>query len=389
MFHLFSIMATGLMLLSAPTIQSAETLKHTIGADAYVRRFSNNPGKKEEGFAQRIALKVDLEVDSKTKIKTQTILSGDQWNGDTAGQAVSGNSDNTAGGNPVRLDYGYIETVLPNQVVLRAGRTTANFSDCFNTCDDRRDRLLLMKSYGKFLPVVLFDKRAEGEFNNSEDDRDMYAAALFHLDPTHEWALLYATWVSKNENDILKGVHNFSPYYKYRKGKLKALMVYNWLGQGTNQSIFYHHHHSYAIKVEYSLFGNLRFGAQAINSIDGGLIASGYDTYSFVVNNDPDHNRSNSKLVSLGGFGTLTGNQVDDEFFYVGRVSYDFNNQTTLNTTYGRAKEVVALKKSLMNIYDLQLAHKYTKNIDFKFASAWIRGDRNEVASLFEMNAKF
>lgn len=385
-----------LLVLCCPLLAEslfATEIQHTIGADAYVRGYNKdykaNGTSINQGVAQRIAVKVDLTVDKKTKIKTQTILSGDNWKGDSADQAVTGNSDNGAGGNPVRLDYGYIETVLPGDVIMRAGRTTANFSDCFNTCDDRRDRFLLMKFYGKFVPVILYDKRVEGSIDVANDDRDMYAAALFHLDKVHEWALLYATWLSKNPNDLLQEVHNFSPYYKYKGDKLNLLVVYNWLGQGANNSLFYHHHHSYAVKAEYQLLPSLKIGGQAIRSIDGGLIAGGYDTYSFVVNNDPDHNKSNTKLVSIGGLGTFTGDKVDDEYFYVGRLSYSVTKDTTLHAVTGLAKETVSLQDNDLMIYDVQLEHQYTKAVSFKGGLAWVTRDREEKASIFQINAKF
>lgn len=372
----------------------ATEVQHKIGADAWVRGYSIDTGSNgavnvNQGVAQRIAVKVDLTVDQKTKIKTSTILSGDNWKGDTADQVVTGDTDNGGGGTPVRLDYGYIETVLPQGVIMQAGRTTANFSDCFNTCDDRRDRLAFFKYYGKYVPVLLYDKRVEGDLNIANDDRDMYAAALFHLDKIHEWALLYATWLSKNPNDLLQKVHNFSPYYKYKGEKLNLLFVYNWLGQGANNSLFYHHHHSYAVKAEYQLLPSLKLSGQMIRSIDGGLIASGYDTYSFVVNNDPDHNSSNTRMVSIGGLGTFTGNEIDDEYFYVGRLSYSLNADTQIHGVYGLARETVSLRDQNLSIYDVQVEHQYTKALSFKAGLAWITRDREEKASMAMINAKF
>lgn len=367
----------------------ANDSKYTLNGDAYFRGYQIDPSTKSQGFAQRVRLKLNVNIDEKTKIATSAILSGDKWNGDTADQKITGNSDNGAGGNPIRLDYAYLDTQLENKITLRVGRTTANFSDCFNTCDDRRDRLLLMKFYGKYLPVILFDKRAEGDINNEQDDRDMLAAALFHIDKTHEWALLYATWLSENDADVLKKVHNFSPYYKYQKDKIMMMFIYNYLGQGKDTSWFNDHHHSFAIKSQYAFSDRFFIAAQIIGTIDGGLIASGYDTYSMAVNNSPDHNQSNNKLVSLGGLGTFTGGEVDDEYMMITRFGFKPNQNHLLTFNIARAKETISQQKNLLNIFDLQYQRTLSKNLLFKTGVALIRDDRHENTGLFELETRF
>jgi hypothetical protein len=325
--------------------------------------------------------------------------------------AVTGNSSTSnRGGNDVRLDYGFIEVPLPGNVVARAGRQEANFSDCFNTCDSRRDRLLLLKFMGNFVPALVYDKRVEGinAGNNSissggysvsgrdSADADMYAAALFHLHKTHEWALLYATWFNDDESYVLNKVHNFSPYYKYKGENFKALLVYNWLGQGTATtgttaatSQFYpDHHHSFAIKGEYRLTDKLEFSSQFIMALDGGLITSGYDTYSFVVNNDKDNNSSNTRLITMGGLGTLSGGDDADEHFLVGRVRY-FMGPVTLSAVVGKAREYVGGQDQDMMVYDMQAHYQYSKSLLVKAGLALVRGDRPAEATLFQMETAF
>jgi hypothetical protein len=366
-------------------------LKVKFGGDGYVRGFSteSNTGSKSQGYAQLLRLKLDLTTKDKISIRTRTVLSGDKWTGDTADQAISGNSSGTLdGGNPVRLDYGYIEAPLPKGWMARAGRQTANFSDCFNTCDDRRDRLMLFKFYGNLMPAVLFDKRTEGTLNKEGDDGDMYAAALFHLHARHEWALLYATWFNDDKSYVLRNVHNFSPYYKYKSPKFTGLIVWNWLGLGDRGSWYHGHHNSGAIKGEYRFHKNFDFSMQGIISEDGGLITAGYDTYSFVVNNDPDNNRSNSRLVRLGGFGTFTGGSNDDEHFIVSRLRY-LNGKFKAALAVGRAREFINPTKQDLMIYDMQAHYQYSKSLLLKAGIALVREDRSEEATLFQMETSF
>ena len=361
-----------------------------VGGDGYVRGFStkSNNGTKNQGYAQMLRLKMDLVTEDKIKVSTRTVLSGDQWAGDSTNNTVTGNNDNGSGGNDVRLDYGFIEVPFKDGWVARAGRQTANFSDCFNTCDDRRDRLLLLKFMGKFVPALVYDKRVEGSVANQGDDADMYAAALFYLDKVHEWALLYATWFNDDDSYVLRHVHNFSPYYKYKGDKFKALAVWNWLGAGDRSSWYHGHHNSFALKGEYRFHNDFDISGQIIYSEDGGLITSGYDTYSFVVNSDPDNNRSNSRLVRLGGFGTFTGGARDDEHFIVSRLRY-FAGPFTTSLAIGKAREYIAPTEFDLMVYDLQVHYQYSKSLLFKGGVALVRNDRTEEATLFEMQTSF
>lgn len=369
----------------------------TVGGDAYVRGYStkDNSNTKEQGFAQLIRMKLDMETPDKIKVKTRTVLSGDKWAGDGVNNAVTGNSS-TRGGNDVRLDYGFIEVPLPGGVYARAGRQEANFSDCFNTCDSRRDRLLLMKFMGNYVPALVYDKRVEGQINSEKDDGDMYAAALFHIHKTHEWALLYATWQNDDDSYILKNVHNFSPYYKYKSDTFNALVVYNWLGQGSQTTgstaatsqLYPDNHHSFAIKGEYRFTDSFEFSTQFIMALDGGLITNGYDTYSFVVNNSPDNNQSNTRLITMGGLGTFSGGDNADEHFLVSRLRY-FAGPLTLSGVVGKAREYTGGVEYDLMVYDLQAHYQYSKHLLLKTGFALIRGDRDQEATLFQMETSF
>lgn len=369
-----------------------------IGGDAYVRGYSTKDKTgggetKTQGLAQLFRVKLDVTTKDKIRVSTRATLSGDRWNGDPAVNAPQGtNSDNqynVNGGNPVRLDYGFIEVPFKNGWVARAGRQTANFSECFNTCDDRRDRLMVMKSYGNYVPVILYDKRREGLTNQDGDDSDMYAAALFHVHQVHEWALLYAYFDNSVTGYQLGGVHNFSPYYKYKGENFKMLAVWNWLGAGDSDSWYDNSNsHSMALKGEYRLNNSFEVGAQMIQSFNGGLIAAGYDTFSFVVNNSPEFNRSNNLLVNIGGLGTLTGGDEDDESLYITRLRY-FKDKFTASVAVGKAREYASSQANDLMIYDLQLHYQYTKSTSFKAGYALVRDDKKMDSALFQMTTLF
>ena len=396
-FFLSTLLSAALFLGSAQAFE-ADGLNIKFKGDGYVRGFSNKNKETEvktSGYAQRLRLGMDVTTKDKIKLSSSVILSGDTWSGDPAKNAPTGNSDNqysTNGGNPLRLDYGFIEVPFENGWIGRAGRQTANFSDCFNTCDDRRDRLMLMKFYGNLVPVVLFDRRREGDLTTNRDDADMYAAALFHVHQVHEWALLYAFFQNGTTGYELESVHNFSPYYKYKGKKFKALAVWNWLGAGEANSWYHEKNaHSFALKGEYLLSDNFDFGAQIVKSYNGGLIASGYDTWSFVVNNSPEYNRSNSLQVSIGGLGSLTGGNKDDEALYIGRVRYK-NDKLTAALAVGKGEEYMwssTAEKEEFMLYDFQVQYAYSKSLTFKAGYALLRDEKKVDASLFQMETKF
>jgi hypothetical protein len=224
----------------------------------------------------------------------------------------------------------------------------------------------------------------------------MYAAALFHLDKTHEWALLYAFWQNDDDSYVLNNVHNFSPYYKYKSDTFNGLLVYNWLGQGTEttgntavtRQFYPDHHHSFAIKGEYRFSDRFEFGTQLIMALDGGLITDGYDTYSFVVNNSPDNNQSNTKLITMGGLGTLSGGDSADEHFLVARGRY-FAGPLTVSGVVGKAREYTGGTAQDMMVYDIQAHYQYSKSLLLKSGIALIRGDRDQEATLFQMETTF
>lgn len=391
----FIVLLSMLFLFDAKANFGDPNLKVNFGGDAMVRGFSKKTDNntKDQGFAQLIRMKVDFEASDNIKVATRTILSGDQWNGDQPRNRVGGNNDfgnssNLNGGESVRLDYAYLEFPVAKGWTARLGRQEANFSDCFNTCDERRDRLMVYKFYGNYLPAILFDKRQEGTRTDEGDDGDMYAAALFHIHRVHEWALLYAYWQNDDGTYVLDGVHNFSPYYKYKGEKFTGFVVYNWLGGGNDDAWYDDNHHSFALKGEYRLTETWEVGAQYIASIDGGLIASGYDTYSIAVNNSPEYNASNSLLVSLGGFGTFTGGDQDDEHMVIGRVKGYFGDLST-TVAVGKAREYRNSTEQDLMVYDFQAHYQYSKRLKMTAGFAMIRDERQEETSVFQVETSF
>lgn len=76
-------------------------------------------------------------------------------------------------------------------------------------------------------------------------------------------------------------------------------------------------HHAAALKLSKDL-EVLKIEVQSMITKDGGLIASGFDSLSSIVNSSPDHNQSSIKLKTIG-FGL--GAKSADESLHMLRLS--------------------------------------------------------------------
>lgn len=368
----------------------AKNIIPTFGGDGLVRGFSvrDNSDVKDQGYAQLFRLKVDVDLPKRVQVRTRTVLSGDRWAGDSANNKVSGNFDDGSGGNSVRLDYAYLNIPLPMKSRLQVGRTVATFSDCFNVCDDRRDRIFLLKFLGKVGVGVLQDKRVEGQTTKGGDDASLYGVGAFYNGPEAEWAILLGTWKNADGSYFLKDVINFSPFYKYKGEDVNWTVIWSWAGLGDRGAAYSGHHNSFALNGNYRLNGWLEVGAHGIYSDDGALIAPGYDTYSFVINNDPDNYRSNTRLIRMGGFGTSSGGSIDDEYMALARARV-FTGDYVTSFVFANVREVVSRNEQDLNVFDIHTNYNYSENVKLEAGVALVRGDRNEEATRFQAVVSF
>lgn len=360
------------------------------GAEAYVRSYmrETSEGDKASGFAQMLRLRLDLSPGEGLTLRTRTVFSGDKWKGDQAG--VTGNSDNGGGGNDVRLDYGFLEYVEKGWM-FRAGRQMASWADCLTVCDDRRDRLLVMNNFGKVMLFFVYDKRSEGEELSRSDDGDMYSLLALGLGESYEWGLLSAWWHNPKGNYVLKDVISLSPYLKVFNQKSQLKLLYHWIGQGDEGSLFPSHHHSAAVKVEHQLHQKWKLQAQTLQVINGGYVATGYDTYLSMVNNDQDHNSSNIRLVYLGGLGTLNGGDKKRDSLYSTKLTYQMSSRLSLSGALGslsfyESEQDETIRQSVV---DISASYKLNSFSSIKASFGRLMGDRHQNTSLAQFEAEF
>ncbi len=361
----------------------ANELSVNYGVDGHIRGFTKEKNvstrqDKDQGFAQLLRVKVEFHHQEGIAVKTRTILSGDKWDGDTPGTntSVTGSSDNGGGGNDVRLDYGLIE-YKKNDWTFSAGRQVANWAHCLTTCDDRRDRALVLTNFGGVYTALIYDKRVEGTIDRDTDDGDMYAVLFLKYGANYEAGFLTAYWNNNDGTYVLGGAWNISPYVRFTLGDYKFNVLANYIGWGDKTSWFSGQHHVYAVSVERMLGSSFKVEAQALEVINGGYLSTGYDTYLSMVNSNPDHNQSQIQAARIGGFGTFTGGKSQDESLYTARVSYLMNSDWTFSLAGGAFSLYQSSTRTETDLWALDgvVTHQLTKHATIKGSYGRIFGD--------------
>lgn len=391
MNSILSFLSFGLILLYSQALWAKEeAVKPDWGADAYVRSYmrENADGSKASGFAQMLRLRLDLEPGEGLAIRTRTVFSGDKWEGDQA--SVTGNSDNGDGGSNVRLDYGFLEYSHQGWM-FRAGRQMASWADCLTVCDDRRDRFLVMNNLGKIMFFFVYDKRNEGKELSRSDDGDMYSLLALGLGQNYEWGFLSAWWHNSKGNYALKDVISLSPYLKVFNNTSQLKLLYHWIGQGAKDSLFPSHHHSGAIKIKHQLSDKWKLHLQTLQVFNGGYVATGYDTYLSMVNNDRDHNSSNIRLVYLGGLGSFSGGDKKRDSLYSTKLSYELSSRLSFSTALGHlsfyeSKSEQTIKHSVV---DISARYKLNSFSSLKLSFGRLMGGRYQNTSMAQFEAEF
>lgn len=375
----------------------ANDLSVNYGVDGYVRGFTKEKNvttrqDKDQGFSQLLRVRVDFAHQEGITVKTRTILSGDKWDGDTpnTNTSVTGSSDNGGGGSDVRLDYGFIE-YKKNDWTFSAGRQTANWANCLTTCDDRRDRALVMTNFDGVYTALIYDKRSEGTIDRDTDDGDMYAILFLKYGANYEAGFLTAYWNNVDGTYVLGGAWNISPYVRFTVADFKINVLANFIGWGEKTSWFSGQHHVYVLSAEKMLGEKFKLEAQGMAIINGGYLSTGYDTYLSMVNNNPDHNQSQIQAARIGGFGTFTGGKAQDESLYSARASYLLNDDWTLSLAGGVFTLYQSSTRTDADLWALDgvVNYKLTKHASIKGSYGRIFGDYHLNAGSITLAVNF
>lgn len=368
--------------------------------DAYVREYfkNSNAGADTHAFSQFFRMNVEAKPDANLTVKTGLVLSSNNWEGDNHSGTAAGtlttqgtNDDAFGDANVTRLDHAVIE-YSANGWITSAGRMVVTSPGAFLTSDDRRDRLQVLKIYPNYSVLALvYDKRAEGALTDEKDDVDMYSVNYYGIADGFKYAVQTGYWKSKKYalatsgfNGVnLDNIKQVTPQIETTIAGVTLNGYYTLLTGGS--ALYKDDHHSAALKLSKD-FEIIKIELQSMLTVDGGLIAGGFDSLSSLVNNSPDHNQSQIKLRTIG-FG-LGSKNVDENFNAV-RFSKKFGESFSASLAGGHGVFYNGAIKEKNSVADIGLRYVFTPSLALNAFYGKFFGDYKDRAGSLSLNATF
>jgi len=342
---------------------------------------------EDNGFAHLIRLKSDfLDEDTGISLHTSVELAGDRWVGDSRGYTPQADRsfNGTNPGDNVRLDLGYVQMPF-GHTVLRVGRQATSYNNCFLVCDDRRDRVLLIQPFSKtFQVLAIYDRRRDLDTFENADNGDQFVLGFVSKPMGLDVSALYIKYLNNYEGDItqatnpsgpyvVSGADLFSGYVSGNIGELaKATVGANYFTNGkvttpANNGQFVNDDAiSQYLRLEGSV-GIMDWGVQYVGAQDGGLISTGFDTYSSLINSNPENTASPTSLYTMGqNFGV----EDYDQSVIAGKLTWNVTPKFAVTGAIGQLDidnpgtpaSGDELDDSSM-FYDLQLSYQVNKTL--------------------------
>ncbi|MES1930565.1 hypothetical protein SADO_14984 [Salinisphaera dokdonensis CL-ES53] len=357
-----------------------------------------DPDDGDNGFAHYLRLKANLKhEETGVEVHTRIELAGDRWSGDdrgytgTSGQAFN----NTNRGDNVRLDLGFVQ--IPFKFgLLRVGRQEANWNNCFLVCDDRRDRALFLTKLGNISAFIGYDRRQDSDQFYNEDNGDQIFPGFVAPLWDSGWSLgfLYVHYLNSYNGDLvdtdpvlidtdgdgipdaaadgstgvrsayaLSNANLFSPYMQGKVGPLDIAFGGNYFSNGNVNANQTPEDGDFFTDDSYA--GYFRIGAdvgmfelkgQYVGTWDGGLISSGFDTYSSLINSSPESTANPTSLYRMGGF---LGREGYDQSLIIGSVAVNVTPKFALRGALGSLDiDVPGVGSDSSTVYDLQASYQ-------------------------------
>jgi hypothetical protein len=297
------------------------------------------------GFYQTLKVKPTFKLDNNISLVTSITLYEANWLGDhrLAGGAGSNAGD---GSENISLDLGYLQMPLAGGT-LRVGRQEANWGHNLTITEDGRDRVLYMKRIGGVTTLAVYDKRQEGAINDDGDqDGDMYAVGAIGMASGWMWGILADYWDGKAPYDyagttpalnpggyVLEDLLGIHPFISGKAGPVGIKAAANYLtGNGDGLGLWSNDSLSMFVRAEMEM-GALKLEGQVLYVMDGGLVDTGFDTFSSMISNAPRNTRNVMNLRNMGGL----GGDDDDQTLVAVRATFAMNDSLKLIGAFGSA----------------------------------------------------
>lgn len=370
----------------------ANAIQTDIGVDYRAQFFAvdseafGQSSDTDTGFANLLRVKADFKHEGTgVSLHTSTQLSGDRWSGDNRGG--TGNPSYSAATNEtVTLDLGYVQIPYANRAVLRVGRQASNWSNCFLVCDDRRDRIMTLVPTAAGTLIVGYDRRSDTNSFQNPDNGDMWNLGLVTRVGGFSVGLLYVNWLENTDGGsgqpqyAIQGMDLFSPYIQGNLAdNVTMALGGNYVGGNAidfgNGQVFADQSWSQYLRLGTSLdVVDLNF--QGVFTQDGGLVSPGFDTYSSLMNNNPDSTANPTSLVRMGG---ASGLEDHEEMLLIAQAGFKVSPAVTLKAAVGFYDIDTGAASDDSMVYDLQ-AH-YRMNEAVSTSVTWGMITKNEAGT--------
>ncbi len=383
-----------LIILSLSFNVFADESKVSFSGDAFIRAYvkDNTSDHGTGAFTQFLRLKSSFKADEQVTVKMGAIYASSNMGGDfrltsTPTTTALGSTTSTTigeqtsgGGENIRLDFAHFE-YFNGDIFVAMGRQAVTSPGAFLTSDDRRDRFAIAKFFGQNSLVAIYDKREEGTLANAKDDLDMYSLNFYGKTEKMNYALQSGYFAQEATSSTallkLKSVKQFTPQLTYMFDALTLDAYYTIVGDGKGNAIYRDWHHSSALKTT-SNFANFKLEVLGIYVIDGGLIATGFDTLSSVINNSPVNYRSS---INLGNLGSGAGAKKADETMAMTKLSRDFSENFGASIGAGHVRYYSSGDLKNNTVVDASLRMQISKASFAKLNYGQLFGETDKLAS--------
>lgn len=312
---------------------------------------------KETGLSHLLRLGADFKnEETGIQLFTSVNVAGERWQGDRYNKGHHQHYDNTVRSSDLTLDYAYVTVPISERGKINVGRQKSSFNNCFLVCDGRRDRVSYHHALTDTLTgIINYDRKQDKDAFNRIDNGDLVYVGFLGKVNNLDVGFINFNYFNNyegvpggedadNENPYaFSGMHMISTYIggnvtedvkltlglNYNNdGKVKPSTTIDHTNKGKNFSKA-----SFAtyLRAEADL-GRVGLGLQYVATIDGGLISPGFDTYSSLINNNPDATASPTSMYRMGG--ELGLRKADDQLI-AAKVSYKATDKVTLGAALG------------------------------------------------------
>lgn len=401
---------------TAAMVDMGDVGKLEIKADAFVKGYHLDEGEGSSGSTHgaqsRVRLTMNMINDADWSINTR-FLGFYDWAGDRRHSGGSGsNYSDDANSDSLSLDLAYLEYKGIDSWLFRIGRQEANWGHGFNITDDRRDRILAMKTKildsGWIGLLGIYDLRFAKEHSEntlatfSEGNLDMYTLAAIGNYSGLDWGVLWAyfdgekaTFPQVPNPYFIHNFHNISPYFEKTMDQLSFKGAANLILSDANDDgpAYFWGNNSWSVFVEggYQITPEFQLQAQVAGFGDGGLVGRGWDSYSMLINNSSRNDVNPVSTGYFGGFGDYANNTIsaEDGLLYGLRANWNATDQLQFTFAVGQMDMDFNGSSQESTFYDIKALYQFNPTNTLEVRAAHADNDLDDTAIMTSLRVNF